>query len=128
MAKEVRQADALKYMRQAEEFLQAALENYDSGRYNAATFNAIQSMLNANDALTVYHLGQRASADHREGVKLHAEVAKIVNDSSQKSRLSTTFEMRADAGYRGEIMSKLDADKAIKNANRFFAWVKEKVK
>ena len=128
MVKEVRQADALKYIRQAEEFLQAALQNYDSDRYNASTFSAIQSMLNANDALTIHYLGQRASADHREGLKLHADVAKILNDSTQKSRLSNAFELRADAGYRGDLMSKLDAEKAIKSANRFFDWVKKKLK
>jgi HEPN domain-containing protein len=128
MVKKVRQADALKFVRQAEEFLQAAVQSYESGRYNAATFSAIQSTINANDALTIYYLGQRASADHREGLKLHADVVKILNDDSQRSRLSNAFEMRVDAGYRGDSMRKGDAEKAIKASSRFVDWVKNQLK
>ncbi|MDO9538016.1 MAG: HEPN domain-containing protein [Thermoplasmata archaeon] len=128
MARDMKKADALKFVKQAEEFLAAAMESFESGRYNAATFNAIQSMLNANDAATIYHLGQRASSDHREALTLHANVAKIVKDISQKSRLSQAFDLRSDAGYGGDVMIDSDAEKAIKNASRFLDWVKEKIK
>ena len=110
-------------MKQAEEFLASAIQCYESERYNAATFNAIQSMLNANDALTINYLEQRASSDHREALALHAGVAKILNDTSQKSRLSQALDLRSNAGYGGGIMLEPDAEKAIKNATRFHDWV-----
>ena len=128
MAREMKKADVQKYLKQAGEFLAAAIQSYESERYNAATFNAIQAMLNANDALTINHLGQRASSDHREALALHAGVAKILNDSSQKLRLSHALDLRSNAGYGGGIMLEPDAEKAIKNATRFIDWVAENLK
>jgi len=128
MAREVKKADVLKYMKQAEEFLAVAIQCFESEKYNAAAFNAIQSMLNANDALTICYLGQRATSDHREALTLHAGVTKLLNDTSQKSRLSQALELRSEAGYGGGIMLESDAEKAIKNATRFFDWVKLNLK
>lgn len=128
MAKAVRRGDALGFVRQAEEFLVSARQNLDEGRFNAATFNAVQSMINANDALTVYFLEKRASADHREGLKLHAEVVKRINDASQREKLKDAFELRAQAGYLGEPMPKAEGEKTLRLANQFLNWVKQHVK
>ena len=59
MVKELRRAEAKKYMIQAQEFLEAALENIKEKRYNVAGFTAIQAMINSNDALTIYYLEKR---------------------------------------------------------------------
>jgi HEPN domain-containing protein len=128
MAREMKKADALNYIRQAEEFLAAAKDDHAAERYNAATFSAIQSMMNANDALTIHYLGQRASSDHREAIKLHSDVARVINDPTQKSRLADALGQRSNAGYGGDIMLEGDSEKAVKNASRFIEWVKLKIK
>ena len=114
MAKNVRRSDALRYISQAEEFLASARQDMDAERHNAATFNAVQSMINGNDALTVYFLEKRASTDHREGLKLHADVVKRINDSSQRSKLKDALDLRSQAGYLGESISKAKAYNTVK--------------
>ncbi|MFO7618095.1 MAG: HEPN domain-containing protein [Thermoplasmata archaeon] len=123
MVREMKKAEAGRYLEQAEEFLATAVESHESERYNAATFSAIQAMMNANDALTIHFLGQRASSDHREALKLHGDVARLISDSSQRTRLANALGQRADAGYGGDIMLEADAEKAIKAASRFMEWV-----
>ena len=128
MAKEIKRSDAGRYVCQAEEFLAAAKQSLASGMNNAAAFNAVQAMINANDALTIFYLGQRASADHWEGLKLHADVVKILNDGSQRDKLKGAIDLRSHAGYLGDIISKGDAEKMVRYAVQFISWVKSNVK
>ena len=127
MAKTVRRSDTSKFINRAEEFLAAAKQSLEESRKNAATFNAVQSMINANDALTVHFLEKRASTDHREGLKLHADVVKQINDGSQRTKLIDAFELRSRAVYLGESMSKAEAEKTLRHAVQFLSWVKQKI-
>lgn len=65
MVKEVVKSGAVNYLRQADEFLDSARDNLAKSRLNAAGFDAIQAMINANDALTIYFLEKRASRDKK---------------------------------------------------------------
>ena len=119
---------AINYIHQAEEFLESAKENLESERYNVAGFNAIQSMINANDGLTIYHLGRRASKDHREAVIFHTDVFKIINDGSWRKKLKDALDMRTKAGYLGTELSKSDAEKLVRYSSQFLSWVKNHTK
>jgi uncharacterized protein (UPF0332 family) len=101
MVKEVRKKQAVQYLVQAEEFLASASQNLKAKRLNAAGFSAIQSMIYANDALTIYFLERRASKDHREAIKMHIEVVKIINDGSFRTRFKEAMDKRAYVGYLG---------------------------
>ena len=70
MARTVRREAAAGFVRQAEEFLESARRNFEERRYNAAGFDAVQSLINANDALTAHFLGAVPSLDHREAMKI----------------------------------------------------------
>ena len=128
MAKEVRKSDAKQYLMQAEEFLESAKENINCGRYNAAGFNAIQSIINANDALTIYFLEKRASADHREAIKLHIDVVRIIGDSSQRNTIKNALEERSAVGYLGKPISKNLSRKLVRSTTSFIEWVKRYLK
>ena len=125
MVKEVRRTEAKKYMIQAQEFLEAAIENMKEKRYNVAGFTAIQAMINSNDALTIYYLEKRGSADHREGILLHKEVVKQISDGSQRDKLKEALELRSNAGYMGEAISKKKADRMVRLASIFIEWVRK---
>jgi len=128
MVKEIRRAEAKKYMKQAEEFLIVAKENMQESRYNVAGFTAVQAMINSNDALTIYFLEKRGSSDHRECVILHKEVVKIINDGSQRDRLKEALELRSNMGYMGEAISKSKAERMVRLASNFIEWVKRYLK
>ena len=123
MVKEVRKKEAYQYLSQAEEFLESASQNMKGKRLNAAGFSAIQSMINANDALTIYFLERRASKDHREAIKFHLDVVKIINDGSQRGRFKEAMDKRAYVGYLGTPISKKDAEKLLRYAKQFLMWV-----
>ena len=128
MVKEVRKSESSSYVRQAEEFLEVAKKGFERDFYNAAGFNAIQAIINTNDAVCIYFLGQRASTDHREAVKLHTDLIRILGDPSQKRRLSGALEQRSKVGYLGKPISKSSAEKLLKDAIIFIEWAKKLIK
>lgn len=128
MVKEVAKSEAAGYLRQADEFLDSTRDNLAKNRLNAAGFDAIQAMINANDALTIYFLGKRASRDHKEAVRLHVDVVRAINDSSCRDILKGALDMRSAAGYLGSRISKGNAERLVSSAIRFVGWVKKYVK
>jgi len=127
MVKEVRKSESSSFIKQAEEFLEMAKKGFEKKYFNASGFNAIQAIINANDAICIHLLGRRASTDHREAIKLHTDLIKIINDTSQKRRLSTALEKRSEVGYLGKPISKNVAEKLIKDAIVFIEWAKRHV-
>lgn len=125
MVKEIRKSESSAYIEQAEEFLEIAKKGFEKGFYNAAGFNAIQAVINANDAICIRILGRRATTGHREAVKLHADLIRTINDSSQRRRLSKALEKRSEAGYLGKPISKDVAERLLKDAVVFIEWVKK---
>lgn len=124
MARAVRRKDAEGFLRQAEEFLASARDNLAAGRYNAAGFEGVQSLINANDALTAHFLGTVASLDHREAVRLHVDVVRILGDASQRDILKDALDERSAFGYTGHRVSKAAVEKTVGHAARFLEWVR----
>ena len=127
MVREVSKREASGYLKQADEVLVSARENLAKGRFNAAGFNAIQAIVNANDALTIYFLERRASKDHREAIKLHVDVVKIINDSSCRSIIKNALDARSAVGYLGIPTSKREAENLVRSATKFIEWVKRHI-
>jgi len=124
MARTVRREAAAGFVRQAEEFLESARRNFEERRYNAAGFDAVQSLINANDALTAHFLGAVASLDHREAVRLHADVVRLLGDASQAEGLKRALDERAAFGYLGVAASRARTERVVRNAARFLHWVR----
>ena len=59
VARRVLRQEASTFLAQAKEFLETAKGCLEDNRNNAAAFNAIQAMINANDALTIHFLEER---------------------------------------------------------------------
>ncbi len=127
MARTVRREAAAAYLRQAEEFFDSARANFEAGRLNVAGFDAIQSLINANDALTAHFLGLGASADHREAIRLHVDVVRILGDASQRGVLKRSLDQRSDFGYLGTRVRRPQAEKLITDAARFLEWVRRAI-
>ena len=128
MVSGIRKKEAIQYIGQAEEFLESSKRNLESKSYNVAGFNAAQAMINANDALTIYFLERRASKDHREAIKMHIDVVKIINDSAWRNKLKEALELRSNAGYLGTAISVKDSQRLVRYATQFISWVKKYLK
>ncbi len=124
MARTVKRDATAGFLRQALEFLESARKNLKEKRYNAAGFDAVQSLINANDALTARFLGVVASMDHREAVRLHADVVRLLGNASQRDLLKRDLDQRSVFGYLGISASKAQADRVLRDAARFLEWVR----
>lgn len=127
MVRDIIKSESLGYLKQSEEFLNAALLSMDKGLFNAAGFNAIQAIINANDALTVYYLEKRASKDHKEAVRLHIDVIRKTNDSSGRDALKQALDQRSLVGYTAKPISRENAERHVKSAAKFVDWAKRHV-
>jgi len=126
MVRNVNRTDARKYLDQATEFLESAQMCLNEGRFNAATFIAIQAMINANDALTIHVLEKRASSHHGEATELHELATRPKGDPKMKNHLKDALKLRANAGYIGDSVSKKGAKKALSSASAYVSWVKDR--
>jgi len=124
VARAVRREAAEGFLRQAEEFRASARDNLGAGRLNAAGFDAVQSLINANDALTAHFLGTVASLDHREAVRLHVDVVRIVGDATQRDVLKGALDERSAFGYLGKRASRASVEKVLRDAALFLEWVR----
>ncbi len=127
MARAARPEAAEGFLRQAEEFLASARDSLAAGRLNAAGFDAVQSLINANDALTAHFLGTIASLDHREAVRLHVDVVRITGDASQRDVLKGALDERSDFGYVGKRASRASVEKVLRDTARFLEWVRRAI-
>jgi uncharacterized protein (UPF0332 family) len=128
VVRKVKKSDAAGYLTKAREFLASAQDNLKKERCNAAGFDATQSMINANDALTVFFLEQRASTDHREAVRLHVDVIKTIKDGAKREMLKRSLDMRSEAGYLGKNISKRNSMRLVRDAVSFLGWVEKHLK
>ena len=101
---------------------------FQQSKFNASAFDAIQAIINANDALTIFVLGKRASMDHKEAIDIHVEAIGKIHDASMRTVLHSALSSRSEVGYSGKIVKKDEAEKFLKNATRFLEWVKNYVK
>jgi len=127
MARSVRRQASEGFLRQAEEFLASARDSLGAGRLNAAGFEAVQSLINANDALTAHFLGTVASLDHREAIRLHVDVVRIVGDASQRDVLKGALDERSAFAYLGKQASRASVEKVLRDAARFLEWVRRAI-
>jgi len=128
MVRVIRKEDAKNYLSKADEFLDEARDALLKSRFNAAGLNAIQAIINANDALTIFIVGKRASKDHREAIKTHIEAVGVIGDSSHRGILRDALASKSEVGYSGRMVSKRIAQDLARDAIKFVKWTKKYVR
>jgi HEPN domain-containing protein len=116
-----------KFLDRARRFMEIA-DSFKEKYPEEASFIAIQAIINANDALTVYCIQERASKDHREAIKLHKMSASKIG-GGKVGVLQEALDLRDAAGY--DVMrhiSKQSCELIIKRAERFLNWVEGAIK
>lgn len=115
------------YLKKSEECLKTAQECFRSGRWNAAVINAVHCGISACDSLTVFMLGVRHAGErHQDAISLLQTVNLPKDVITSKSRqLSRLLGIKNAAEYEERLMRESEAKEAIRDAERFFNWVKE---
>ncbi|MGH2788482.1 MAG: HEPN domain-containing protein [Actinomycetota bacterium] len=109
--------DIRAYAAKAVEYLEAAEDAFDSGRYNAATSAAIHAGINAADAITGALRGMRSSdADHGRAVDLLEASGKDGKDASKHP--ARLIPLKTKAEYDPGTVPRSKAESAVKSASR----------
>jgi hypothetical protein len=104
-------------MGKAEEFLDAAAAELESGRTTAATSLAIHAGINAADAVCAARLGRRSAAlDHQEAVALVRQAGPDGNELAND--LERLLRLKPRAEYDVESISVSDARRAVTQSTR----------
>jgi uncharacterized protein (UPF0332 family) len=117
------------YLRRAEECLHAAKNSFAIQEWNAATINAIHSCIAACDAMCVYFLGKRhAGENHNDAVGLLKTIKP--DDEELKinaNRILRILRIKNLAEYEERLVYKSEAEKVLKDCERFFVYVKKQL-
>lgn len=117
---------ALIRLSDAEEFIRSAEDNLEKGRYKASLDHSVDAAIAANDAFTIFFIGQVASADHKEAISLHKEAGKKISEN-KADNIALLLEERHRRSYRCVPVTKNLAEIDLKKATRFLDWVRSKI-
>ena len=117
------------YLKRAKECLNAAQRSFNAGEWNASTISAIHSVIAASDTMSVYFLGQRhAGESHEEAVKLFSTIRlKPTEIKVNAKRISRILGIKNMAEYEERLIYRSETEKALKDAERLYQFVKSKL-
>lgn len=119
----------INYLKRAEECLHAAQNSFALQEWNAATINAIHSCIAACDALCVYFLGKRhAGESHDDAVNLFKTIKlgdKAINTNA--NRIIRILSIKNMAEYEERLVYRVEAEKVLKDCERFLEYVKKEL-
>jgi len=122
MVRDVKIEEAKNYMDKAQDFYEAALGEFEKGKYDVSLFNSTQSIILGNDCYCIFFLGKRPSKDHREAIDLHLEASR--GKPSKKDVVDDALEKRGTFGYTERNATREEARIMMTKARRFLDWVK----
>lgn len=93
--------------------------------WNMAVIAAVHCAISAADALTVKFLGVRNSGTRHEGVVKLLNQLSLVDIGKKNRQLLNLLRIKSTAEYEERLMSKSDAEDAVRDAERFYKWAKE---
>jgi len=117
--------DYTRFLKKADEFFEIMHQSLAQEKWNAAGLNAIHAGISANDAVLTFHFGLRSiSPKHDDAVRLLISMLKREDTESKAKHLRQLLSMKNVVEYDGRLLSKREAESLVKNAGRFFFWVK----
>lgn len=117
------------YLKRAEECYHAAKNSFGTQEWNAAAISAIHAAIAASDAMCVYFLGKRnASESHNEASALFKTIKSDNEEiSTNSNRIARIVGIKSMAEYEERLVFKTEAEKILKDCERFLAYVKTKL-
>ena len=113
------------FLKKAEECHTGMNAAFASDNWNMAVIAAVHCGISAADALTVKFLGVRNSGSRHEAVIKLLSKLNLLDIGKKNQQLSNLLRIKSTAEYEEKLMSKSDASEALRDAERFYKWVKE---
>ena len=116
------------YLKRAEECLHAAENSFNNQEWNATTISAIHSCISACDAMCVYFLGKRhAGENHNDAVALFKTIKYDKEINTNANRIVRVLRIKNMAEYEERLIFKSEAEKVLKDCERFLNYVKKQL-
>jgi len=117
------------YLKRAEECFHAAKNSFAAQEWNASTIGAIHAVIAASDAMCVYFLGKRNSSEsHNEAAALFKAIkADDEEINTNANRIAKVLSIKNMAEYEERLVFRAEAEKALKDCERFLEYVKTKL-
>jgi len=126
--REVRRSSYVNYLKRAEECLSAARDSFSKENWNAATINAIHSCIAACDAMCVYFLGRRHAGErHDDAVALFKTTRTTEKVDTNANRITRILRIKNMAEYEERLVYRSEAEKVLKDCERFFEYVRKEL-
>ena len=127
--RDVHKSIYVNFIKKAEECFHASGFSFNAQEWNASAINAIHCCISACDAMCVYFLGKRHSGDsHEESVGLFRTVKENNEEiKTNASRLLRTLAVKNIAEYEERLVNRAEAERILKNAERFLSFVKKEL-
>jgi len=126
--RDVERAAYVNFMTKAEECLNAAKKSLESQEWNAVAINAIHATISGCDAMCVYFLGKRhAGDDHNQAAALFKKIKSSDEFNTNANRIVRILRMKNLAEYEERLVYQGEAEKILKDCERFLEFVKAEV-
>ena len=116
------------YLRRAIECLNAAKNSFCAREWNASTINAIHSCIAGCDAMCVYFLGKRhIGENHNDAVALFKAIKSSEELNKNANRIIRILRIKNIAEYEERLIYKSEAERVLKDCERFLEYVKKEL-
>jgi len=116
------------YLKKAGECLNAATNSFSKQEWNSSTISAIHACISGCDAMCVYFLGKRnAGENHNDTVALFKTINIKPEDSinNNANRILRVLRIKNMAEYEERLVYRTEAEKVLKDCERFLEFVKK---
>ncbi len=127
--KDVQKSLYANYLKRAEECYHAAKNSLEAQEWNATTISAIHAVIAGSDAMCIYFLGKRnASESHNEAAALFKTIkAEDEEINTNANRIARILSIKSMAEYEERLVFRTEAEKVLKDCERFLEYVKTKL-
>ncbi len=118
----------MNYLKKADEFFESAKDAHSKGNWNSCVTNSVHAAISSSDSIMIFFKGVRNAGEKREDVISLLRTLDFGEEISKKIwQLQRLLQIKNAAEYEEKLMSQQDAENALRDAERFLGWVKEKV-
>ena len=111
------------FLKKADECFSAMNTAFANSHWNMSVIAAVHCGISSADALTVKFIGVRHSGTRHEGVVKLLSSLNLADIGKKNRQLLNLLRIKSTAEYEERLMSKSDAEDAIRDAERLYAWV-----
>jgi uncharacterized protein (UPF0332 family) len=112
------------YLIKADEFFDSMNDSFSKRKFNATVLNAIHCAMSSADALTVFYKGIRHAGERHEDVVALLNTFGLPEIQNKNRQLLNLLRIKNSAEYEEKLLTEANALDSIKNADRFFKWIK----